>query len=127
MGGRQIRPARVLQTRTAELKRAVVIGKKETTPAWVNIMAQVPPSETLVRGLPVKHQMPKANATKPKKIYRPQRISYPEDALRKIFYKDHPWELARPKIIVETDGKDYQYVDWSKGVRQPGMPLSGEW
>jgi small subunit ribosomal protein S23 len=29
-------------------------------------------------------------------------------------------------VIIETDGKDYQRIDWSKGLRQPGIPLSGE-
>lgn len=59
-------------------------------------------------------------------MYKPARIAYPEDQLRKEFYKDHPWELARPRIIMELDGQDYKYLDWSKGLRQRGMALSGE-
>lgn len=94
-------------------------------------MNQVPPSETLIRTPPVRHSAAPASTTgKPKKLrnlYRPQRIVHPEDRLRTTFFKDHPWELARPRILVESDGKDYQRVDWSKGLRQPGVQLTGEW
>lgn len=125
MGGRQIRPARVLQTVTEELNHS--FGQKSTvTPPWFNIMQSVPPAETLVRTLPVRHRAANPKAKKPKNLFRPQRIGYIEDALRTTFYKDHPWELARPRIILESDGKDSQLCDWSKGLEQPGIPLSGE-
>lgn len=29
-------------------------------------------------------------------------------------------------MIIEMDGKDALRYDWSKGLRQPGMPLCGE-
>lgn len=90
-------------------------------------MNSVPPAESLVRTVTPRHRMPNPKAKKPKKLYRPQAISYPEDALRTSFYKDHPWELARPRVVLELDGKDYQHCDWSKGLRQPGVPLTGEW
>ncbi|KAH7270792.1 mitochondrial ribosomal protein S25-domain-containing protein, partial [Fusarium redolens] len=126
MGGRQIRPARVLQTVTEELNHNVLGSKSIPTPPWYNIMQSVPPAETLVRTVTPRHRAPNPKATKPKNMYRPQRISYTEDALRTTFYKDHPWELARPRVILESDGKDYQHCDWSKGLRQPNIPLSGE-
>lgn len=56
----------------------------------------------------------------------PQKIVYEEDELRRTFFKDHPWELARPRIIMELDGKDARYLDWSKGLLQSGFPLTGE-
>jgi len=28
--------------------------------------------------------------------------------------------------VLEQDGMDSRYLDWSRGLRQPGMPLSGE-
>jgi len=62
---------------------------------------------------------------KPSKMFKPQQIVYEEDSIRQDFYKDHPWELARPRILLETDGKDGQKCDWSK-LRQPGRPLNGE-
>ncbi|KAI8724488.1 37S ribosomal protein S25, mitochondrial [Fusarium sp. LHS14.1] len=126
MGGRQIRPARVFQTVTEELNHNLLGHKSIATPPWYNIMQTVPPSETLVRPIPTRHRAPNPRATKPKNIFRPQRIRYLEDGLRTTFYKDHPWELARPRIIMELDGKDYQHCDWSKGLKQPGIPLSGE-
>ncbi|KAG2182289.1 hypothetical protein INT43_007216 [Umbelopsis isabellina] len=33
---------------------------------------------------------------------KPRPIVYPEDRLRRQFYKDHPFELQRPKLLVET-------------------------
>ncbi|QGI75278.1 hypothetical protein CEK26_000187 [Fusarium fujikuroi] len=127
MGGRQIRPARVLQTVTEELNHNVLGDKSIPTPPWYNIMQSVPPAETLVRNVTPRLRSPNLQARKPKNLYRPQGIWYREDRLRSTFYRDHPWELARPRVILESDGKDYQYCDWSKGLRQPNIPLSGEW
>lgn len=50
---------------------------------------------------------------------------YEEDKLRMNFFQDHPWELARPRVILEDDGKDGQKVDWSE-LDQPGRQLNGE-
>jgi small subunit ribosomal protein S23 len=58
-------------------------------------------------------------------VFKPLPIDYEEDALRKEFYSDHPWELARPRIVLEGDGKDGQRVDWSR-MQQRGRPLNGE-
>lgn len=127
MGGRQIRPARVLQAVTEELNHKLIGQKMVQTPPWFQIMQSVPPAETIVRTLPPQLSRRDRKATKPKHVFRPQTIRYLEDTLRTIFYKDHPWELARPRVILELDGKDYQHCDWSKGLRQPGIPLSGEW
>ncbi|CAM1510563.1 Fc.00g008980.m01.CDS01 [Cosmosporella sp. VM-42] len=126
MGGRQIRPARVFQTITDELNHRVLGGQEVQRPPWYNVMHSVPPSETLVRPLPTQHRGPNRKAKKPKNLFRPQRISYLEDSLRTTFYKDHPWELARPRIVIELDGRDYQLANWAKGLRQRGLPLTGE-
>ena len=45
--------------------------------------------------------------------------------IRRKFYTQHPWELARPKVVVEEDGADYARWDWSK-IEQIGKPLDGE-
>ena len=58
-------------------------------------------------------------------MFQPQRIGYEEDALRQEFFADHPWELARPRMMLEDDGKDYQRWDWSL-PEQDGRPTSGE-
>ncbi|KAH6950725.1 mitochondrial ribosomal protein S25-domain-containing protein [Fusarium avenaceum] len=126
MGGRQIRPARVLHTVAEELNHKILGSKTTPTPPWFKVMQEVPPAESLVRNMSPRHRAPNAKAIKPKNIFRPQRIIYLEDALRTTFYKDHPWELARPRVILESDGKDYQHCDWSKGLKQPNIPLSGE-
>lgn len=124
--GRQIRPARVLQSVSEELTTKIIGKKNVPTPPWFEIMKSVPPSETLVRTLAPQLGIQNRKARKPKNLFRPQQIRYLEDNLRDVFYKDHPWELARPRVIMEVDGKDYQKCDWSKGLRQPGIPLTGE-
>jgi len=58
-------------------------------------------------------------------MFQPMSIVYPEDRLRSEFFGDHPWELARPRVILENDGKDGEKWDWSRIV-QPGKKLDGE-
>lgn len=58
-------------------------------------------------------------------MFKPLPLEYEEDRLRKEFYSDHPWELARPRIVLENDGKDGQRCDWSR-IQQRGRPLNGE-
>ncbi|KLU89485.1 37S ribosomal protein S25 [Magnaporthiopsis poae ATCC 64411] len=104
---------------------------KPSTPNWLKAIESIPPSELMTRPVPVQHSEVKtksrsSKAKKPKNIFKPQKIVYPEDRLRQEFYRDHPWELARPRVILEVDGKDSWYCDWSKGVAQPGIALSGE-
>ncbi|KFA70353.1 hypothetical protein S40285_01755 [Stachybotrys chlorohalonatus IBT 40285] len=126
MGGRQIRPAKVYNAVTQELQQSVLKGLEVAQPPWYQIMREVPPAQTTIRNVTPRRPAANSKLTKPRHMYLPQRIHFKEDALRANFYKDHPWELARPRIIMELDGKDYQYVDWSKGVRQKGIPLTGE-
>ena len=92
-------------------------------PAWFKALQSIPPSEVLTRPVALRHSGP---PLKINNMFKPTRIEYPEDQLRKEFYRDHPWELARPRIIMELDGHDAKYLDWSKGLRQRGMALSGE-
>ncbi|KAL3606888.1 mitochondrial ribosomal small subunit component [Fusarium poae] len=126
MGGRQIRPARVFQTVTEELNHNTLGNKSIPKPPWYDIMQKIPPAETLVRNVAINHTRRQPKLTKPKNIFRPKPIIYKEDRLRSTFYRDHPWELARPRVILESDGKDYQHCDWSKGLKQPNIPLTGE-
>lgn len=135
MRGRQIRPARVMQTVQEELSKNIMGKPASYQPPWFNVVASIPPAESIIRQIPTQHAdvagssnstSRSRKANKPRNIYRPQKIVYLEDTLRTTFYKDHPWELARPRIILESDGKDSQHCDWSKGVRQPGIALTGE-
>ena len=57
------------------------------------------------------------------KLYRPPKLIYLEDKLRQLFYEQHPWEMSRPKVIVENE-MDVKY-DWSH-IQQLGKPLDGE-
>ncbi|ODQ54819.1 hypothetical protein SAICODRAFT_69995 [Saitoella complicata NRRL Y-17804] len=72
---------------------------------------------------PILHRPPSTNIVMQKR--NPRKIDYPEDNLRAEFYKEHPWELARPRVITENDGRDYDKYDWSM-LEQPGKPLDGE-
>ncbi|KAF9434419.1 mitochondrial ribosomal small subunit component [Entomortierella beljakovae] len=56
------------------------------------------------------------------KSERPRNIVYPEDRLRRRFYEDHPWELRRPRCLVETTGNGTNR-DWSK-LLQEGRSIS---
>jgi len=124
--GRHIRPAKVYQTAQKNLATRILFNHRKVPPPWLKAVESIPPTETLTRTYAVQHTVPNPRAKRPSRLYRPTPIVYPEDQLRKDFYKDHPWELARPRIIMEMDGMDGRYRDWSKGLRQPDMPLSGE-
>lgn len=124
--GRNFRASRVYQTVTQEMANHVMPQYAIQEPPWYKVLNKIPPSEILTRPIPVRHHNVDKNARRARGIFKPQKIVHEEDALRQAFYKDHPWELARPRIILEVDGKDSQRCDWSKGLRQPGLPLSGE-
>lgn len=124
---RQIRPAQLYRTVTELMDHRMMTKLRVQKPAWYKAVESIPPSEILTRPLPPQHKALHPKARKASRLYQPQQLVYEEDALRKQFYKDHPWELARPRMIIEMDGKDSLRLDWSKGLRQPGIPLSGEW
>jgi small subunit ribosomal protein S23 len=129
--GRQFRAARVYDTAKALLTPLVHKDgvTERTAPPWLQAVTHIPPAEVLTRPYPLQHTEPRdrlAGGRVPRNLFRPTRIVHPEDELRRDFYRDHPWELARPKLVLELDGQDARYRDWSKGLRQPGMALSGE-
>ena len=124
--GRQIRPARVYQAAVNNVATRIIPHKPQIAPAWLRAIEAIPPAEIETREYPIQHTEPNKRQRRPRNLYRPTRIVYPEDELRREFYRDHPWELARPKIVLELDGKDSRYLDWSKGVRQLSTPLTGE-
>ena len=123
MGKYDFRPVRVHQTAT-QLLNTERITK---TPPWYTVVGSITPAQTLVRTQPLPHQHRKGKprTKKASKLFQPQNIHYEEDALRKDFFKDHPWELARPRLVIEDDGKDSQRTDWSR-IEQAGKALSGE-
>jgi len=127
--GRKFLAARVLKTAEAHLASSVIDKKPNVAAPWVHAVRHIPPAEVLTRPYPIQHTEPRDRgraAQRPRNLFRPTAIVHPEDQLRQDFYRDHPWELARPKLMLELDGKDARLRDWSKGLRQPGMALSGE-
>ena len=118
-----MKPSRVYQTASLLLESKSI----SQPPPWFKTIGSIPPSERLTRTQPAQHRAPnsKSRTRKPSKMFKPQVIDYEEDRLRREFYGDHPWELARPRIVLENDGKDGYRCDWSQ-IQQPGRPLSGE-
>ncbi|KAE8353899.1 37S ribosomal protein S25, mitochondrial [Aspergillus coremiiformis] len=122
-------------------------GKTFRLPPWIDVVRDIPPAVVLVRNQPQQHQLVRQRVktlpgaskpqvvfdvqekrVKPKKASRmflPVAIRYEEDQLRKEFFRDHPWELARPRVVLESSGKDYENYDWSR-LQQPGKRLDGE-
>lgn len=142
MGKINLTALRVRQTAINQLAS----GKTKKLPQWVDVVGDVPPTQVLVRNQPPQHQLfrqrVKTNAkgkqevvfeaqekpVKPKKasrMFQPVEIKYEEDQLRREFFRDHPWELARPRILVEGTGKDFEQHDWTK-LEQPGKKTDGE-
>lgn len=122
-------------------------GKIRAPPKWIDVVADVPPAQVLVRNQTAQHQLVRQRlktvpgASKPQVVYEvqekrikskkasrmflPTEIKYEEDQLRREFFRDHPWELARPRVLVESSGRDWERYDWSR-LQQPGKRLDGE-
>ena len=95
-------------------------------PPWYDVTSQIPPSEVLVRPLQHVPSVSTRRNKRPSRMFQPAQISYPEDKLRQRFFQDHPWELARPRVVLENDGHDSKNWDWGTGIMQPGKALDGE-
>jgi len=126
MGRYDFRPSRVRQTAQMLLQSRRITQQ----PSWYQVMHDIPPSEILTRTQPVQQTNSNTRTNtrkvkKPSRMFQPQRIGYEEDGLRREFFSDHPWELARPRMLLEEDGKDYQRWDWGI-AHQSGRPVTGE-
>jgi small subunit ribosomal protein S23 len=129
MGRYNFTASRVYQTATQVLEANFNNPRSKVlhAPPWYKIVGAITPGEILTRPQPVqlREKPRKLRTKKPSKLFKPQPIIYEEDKLRNEFYSDHPWELARPRVILEEDGKDAQRCDWSK-IEQPSRQLDGE-
>ncbi|CAI6337972.1 unnamed protein product [Periconia digitata] len=121
MGRYDFRPMRVRQT----AKALFDTRRNSSLPQWYHVIGDVPPSETLARPIQRAPQ-PRRSNKKPSRMFQPLPMRYEEDALRTDFFNDHPWELARPRLVIEDSGNDSRNVDWSKGIVQPGRQVDGE-
>ncbi|OQN99007.1 hypothetical protein B0A48_14868 [Cryoendolithus antarcticus] len=94
-------------------------------PPWYDTIATFPPSAILVRPI---FQRPtvRKGIKKPSKLFSPVKLGYEEDRLRWEYFNDHPWELARPRVVLENDGRDHEKWDWSHALCQPETRDVGE-
>lgn len=61
-----------------------------------------------------------------KQLLSGQKLNFIEDDLRLLFYKQHPWELADPKNLIENENTlGNENFDWTH-LRQWGKKLDGE-
>ncbi|KAI1810019.1 mitochondrial ribosomal protein [Poronia punctata] len=125
-GQRQTLPLKIYHNVTTLMNHRTLPAMRAQLPVWYKVMESIPPSEVVTRTIPPQHKAINPKKRRPSRLFQPQALVYEEDELRQQFYKEHPWELARPRMILEMDGKDAQRYDWSKGIVQPGMQLSGE-
>lgn len=89
-------------------------------PTWYQIISNTPPSERLVRPPLQRPQKPQhKGGRKSSKLFKPLQLRYEEDKLRWEYYNDHPWELARPRVVLEEDGRDREKWDWSLSLCKP--------
>ena len=102
------------------MEKGLITGE----PVWYQPVLNTPPMTDFARRPSQAHQG--RHRTKPNDIRDIQPILRGMEVhLRKKFYQQHPWELARPKIATEEDATDYVRWDWSK-IEQPGKALDGE-
>lgn len=107
-----------------QVNRLLQAGLLKSEPVWYQPVLHTPPMTDVARKPAQSHRA--RNRNRPNDIREIQGISQGlELYLRRKFYKEHPWELARPRIVVEEDGADYVRQDWSK-MEQIGKPLDGE-
>ena len=83
-------------------------------PPWYQAIATTPPSTRLTRQPLQRRQEPGAKQPKKRsRLFQPLNLRYEDDALRWEYFNDHPWELARPRVVLENDGRDLEKWDWS--------------
>lgn len=115
MGRYDFRPQRVL----AAANLALDVGQIGRLPIWAEALQDIPPPPRLPRPI-LQHQ-----GRIRRRAYQPPIIKYPEDKLRAEFFGDHPWELARPVVIVEDAGNDHKHYNWQE-LEQDGKKVDGE-
>ncbi len=61
-----------------------------------------------------------------KDFLKPEKLRFVEDDIRSLFYKQHPWELADPKVLNENERNlNIGKLDWST-MKQYTKKLDGE-
>jgi small subunit ribosomal protein S23 len=105
-------------------KKLMDAGLISGEPVWYQPVINTPPMTDLSRKAAQSHRH--RPWSRPNDIREIQQIQQGiELKFRTRFYKEHPWELARPRIVVEEDGADYARQDWSR-MEQSAKKLDGE-
>lgn len=139
----QSKAAGVLERTSHYLKAGVIKNK----PSWYNIVSAVPPATDLTKkpknlqtnqtpdpvsqlyssrdGIFKTRVSKTERKQKNNSVSRIPKFEFLEDQLRDVFYHQHPWELARPKVLVENTGDEHSKCDWSH-MLQLYKPLDGE-
>lgn len=126
MGRYNLAPQRVNQKATQLLSSK----RLPNPPPWYHITSTVPPSSRLDRPPLQRSQTPghkPPGGKKKSKLFKPLQLKYEEDRLRWEYFNDHPWELARPRVVLENDGRDAERWDWSVPLDHAlNRPRAGE-
>ena len=144
MGKLNLTALRVRRRALADLES----NRHKFPPVWIDVVTDVLPAQILTRQRPIQHvetqirtktiaegrveevtllpKRRKPKSTKPSKLFSPVELKYEEDHLRKQFFQDHPWELARPRTLLENNGNQHKHSNYSKGIAQPHLKLSAE-
>jgi small subunit ribosomal protein S23 len=122
MGRYDLRPAKVLEA----ANRLIAAKKDVPRPPWHEALTKIPPGEVLFRPVQRFADVKRSRkGKKPSRMFQPLPLAYPEDKLRTVFFNDHPWELARPRVVLEDSGNDSKHWDWTR-IEQLGKRVDGE-
>lgn len=101
-----------VQKHTTQLLSA---SQLKAPPPWYAVVSTSPPSARLTRPPMQRPQQASRKNRRSSRLYKPVNLAYEEDALRWEFFNDHPWELARPRVMVEGNGTEgiARKWDWS--------------
>ncbi|ODV60635.1 mitochondrial 37S ribosomal protein mS23 [Ascoidea rubescens DSM 1968] len=125
---------------------AVNSGLLSKQPVWMPVVAAHPPLKDLIR---VPYRLNKLSESrnqdsktktknsnsvfktnnkdlKPANLYKPSNLNFLADELRSLFYKQHPWELANPKLVVENANGDDNISTNYSSILNVGKALDGE-
>jgi small subunit ribosomal protein S23 len=107
-----------------QAKQLMDVGLLKTEPIWYQPILTTPPMTDLSRKPAQEHFLRPWNRANDNRRIQPISQGLAEQ-VRTRFYKEHPWELARPRVVVEEDGADYVREEWSS-MEQVAKPLDGE-
>lgn len=97
-------------------------GIIRNAPIWYDAIKQNPPSDLFCAYRAILPEETGSFYTRrvgqrkrPNYITKPQAIVYPEDKVRDTFYASHPFELSRPRSLLQYESS-FDAYDWSKNI-----------